>query len=1322
FYITMSQAYNSSSTEHHTFHLVLQRVLYNLGLKCHRNAGKFVFIIAIALMTLCVALKSAKIDTDLELWIEESTRVQRELKYLKKTLGNGYGTTNQVIIQTPNSDKSSSSNILTVKSFMVHLEAMAVATQVSIELFDTQWKLKDLCYSPSVPTFDEHHVDMLLENIIPCAIKTPLDCFWEGAKLLGPDTSATAIPGLGLNFRWTALNPKTLVETARMAQPHAAFRYQHLLDWMQRAGINSGYLHKPCLDPTDPNCPITAPNKQTQTAPDIGAELTGGCYGFATNHMHWHETEIVGGVEKNKTGHIVKANAIQSTIQLMGERDMFEFWQNNQRVQGLDWSKEKAKIVLDTWQQRFRDEFEQFLAQSEPANDYNMRQMTSSSVNDIMKSFSTPDYWQVGFAFVSMVLWTCVTVPALSRDDPLSGDSQKETDIEVDDQPSPSSLSRRLRNKFQTIAVTFVGSLIVVLTIAASLGLSVFLGLSFNAATIQLLPVFTLCIGFHTLITSMHAMAVTQQQQRAQRQKRQQLQQHEQHQLVNITGQFLISSGPGILMTSLVCQIAFVAASIIPIPALRTFCWQVLMFIIVNTVTGLVFIPSLIAFVIRDSSHAEKHRETAVNITYRQNHAVTRNSDHSNISTTQQSSSEHDSHVSMSRMKNDLMNVQVESSVSPTFDISANIYSGGVNTTFTVSSNGGHSSANRSSSRSSIPTIRSPSPHTDLVTPTTDLPPNYEDVDLTMPDVAITDIHSAMLKSNIPTIKSCDFKSAVDKDKGAINQESCSTHSSDKLFLDRLCSSVLYKTVAIIASVIILLISITGVSRVSIGLDLSDVVPRNTSEYRFMIDQQKYFPVFNTFAATKGNFDYPNNQKLLHEYHEAFNRIEMIVNKDSNGALPRFWLSLFRDWLLELQDAFDRDRGNSSITANGWAPEASDESILAFKLIVQTGRLDNPIDKSLVNTARLVDEQGLINPKSFYHCLTAWASNDAFIYSTSEANIVPEPKTWIHDPQDLELKIPKSQPIAYVQTPYLMRMRDTEEMVQAIQETRAIQQKFEHRNLPNFPTGIPFTFWEQFVELDLHVAHAVAVSLLCIFLVLQVITVRISVSLLVTIVSFITVIELYGIMGHVGIRFNANTAVALIFATGISIIYTVQTVTGFLITEGTHSQRIAESMRATALPMLISLLCIMMGALSLMKSQFDYIIKFSQVFSLLILLAAINSFLVLPTLLAIMGPSSLPRYQHRQSPRDHQINRPATKNRISDLANSKQTLAHSGARNNKIKKPKSVPHNYYSKRRSSQRLQSQLSLSTISEESSSYKSSPTDLRMDFSINCYSHKP
>ncbi len=40
--------------------------------------------------------------------------------------------------------------------------------------------------------------------------------------------------------------------------------------------------------------------------PDVGAELTGGCYGFATRYNHWPEQLVVGGVSKNDSGYITR--------------------------------------------------------------------------------------------------------------------------------------------------------------------------------------------------------------------------------------------------------------------------------------------------------------------------------------------------------------------------------------------------------------------------------------------------------------------------------------------------------------------------------------------------------------------------------------------------------------------------------------------------------------------------------------------------------------------------------------------------------------------------------------------------------------------------------------------------------------------------------------------------------------------------------------------------------------------------------------------------------------------------------------------------------
>lgn len=55
----------------------------------------------------------------------ESGRVEQELNFIKKTLGEGISTTNQILLQTP-FDKNV--NILNTKSLLMHLELMQLAT------------------------------------------------------------------------------------------------------------------------------------------------------------------------------------------------------------------------------------------------------------------------------------------------------------------------------------------------------------------------------------------------------------------------------------------------------------------------------------------------------------------------------------------------------------------------------------------------------------------------------------------------------------------------------------------------------------------------------------------------------------------------------------------------------------------------------------------------------------------------------------------------------------------------------------------------------------------------------------------------------------------------------------------------------------------------------------------------------------------------------------------------------------------------------------------------------------------------------------------
>lgn len=87
--------------------------------------------------------------------------------------------------------------------------------------------------------------------------------------------------------------------------------------------------------------------------PDVAEELSNGCYGFAAAYMHWPEQLIVGGATRNVTSALRSARALQTVVQLMGEREMFDYWAESYKVHHVGWSQQKAAAVLDAWQRKF---------------------------------------------------------------------------------------------------------------------------------------------------------------------------------------------------------------------------------------------------------------------------------------------------------------------------------------------------------------------------------------------------------------------------------------------------------------------------------------------------------------------------------------------------------------------------------------------------------------------------------------------------------------------------------------------------------------------------------------------------------------------------------------------------------------------------------------------------------------------------------------------------------------------------------------------------------------------------------------------------------
>ncbi|GJQ68800.1 putative hedgehog receptor [Trypoxylus dichotomus] len=501
----------------------IQRQLLYLGNFVDTHAGKVLFVGLLVIATFCVGLKSSTFHSDIEqLWAEP--------QYHEDIPPSEILSTHQMIVQTAVDPDSS---LLHTNALLEHLALLQQATQVTITMFDITWRLKDICQSASVPNFEIQYIEKIFENIIPCSIATPLDCFWEGSKLLGPDY-AVHIPGGGPNHvKWTNLNPNQLVNN--MKQKQANFDYYSLEDYFHRGGITSGYQEKPCLNPRDPECPESAPNYNSTQPLDVGAYLTSGCYGFAAKYMHWPEELIVGGVSKNKLGHIKHAKALQSVVQLMDKHELHEFWANTYKIHHIGWSQEKASLILHSWQKRFAQEVER-LVKSNTSSSYLFNTFSTATLNKGLVEHSKIDYFKLRIVLVVVGIYGWVIQSGLAT----------------------------------------LGVLLLASSTAAGLGVCSLLGLPMNLLSTHVLPFLSVGLAMREMfmILSMQNRNLT-------------------------PSEILQRVGPSILTAALMQSATFLIAAVVPIPALRIFCLQCSILSIFHAAAILLIFPTLIALQVR---------------------------------------------------------------------------------------------------------------------------------------------------------------------------------------------------------------------------------------------------------------------------------------------------------------------------------------------------------------------------------------------------------------------------------------------------------------------------------------------------------------------------------------------------------------------------------------------------------------------------------------------------------------------------------------------------------------------------------------------------
>ncbi|XP_010189861.1 PREDICTED: protein patched homolog 1-like, partial [Mesitornis unicolor] len=269
-------------------------------------------------------------------------RVSRELNYTRQKIGEEAMFNPQLMIQTPQEDGA---NVLTAEALRQHLDSALQASRVHVYMYNRQWKLEHLCYKSGELITEAGYMDQIIEYLYPCLIITPLDCFWEGAKLQSGTAYLLGKPPL----QWINFDPLEFLEELKKIN----YQVESWEEMLNKAEVGHGYMDRPCLNPADPDCPITAPNKNSTRPLDVALVLSGGCYGLSRKYMHWQEELIIGGTVKNSSGKLVSAQALQTMFQLMTPKQMYEHFKGYEYVSHINWNEDKAAAILEAWQRMY---------------------------------------------------------------------------------------------------------------------------------------------------------------------------------------------------------------------------------------------------------------------------------------------------------------------------------------------------------------------------------------------------------------------------------------------------------------------------------------------------------------------------------------------------------------------------------------------------------------------------------------------------------------------------------------------------------------------------------------------------------------------------------------------------------------------------------------------------------------------------------------------------------------------------------------------------------------------------------------------------------
>jgi len=165
------------------------------------------------------------------------------------------------------------------------------------------------------------------------------------------------------------------------------------------------------------------------------------------------------------------------------------------------------------------------------------------------------------------------------------------------------------------------------------------------------------------------------------------------------------------------------------------------------------------------------------------------------------------------------------------------------------------------------------------------------------------------------------------------------------------------------------------------------------------------------------------------------------------------------------------------------------------------------------------------------------------------------------------------------------------QVINCVKEIRQICDEFNEAGIPNYPSGILFTFWEQYLHIRYYLIISLAAVLGAVFLFISITLMNLWAAALLAIMLAINTTELFGFMGLLNIKLSAVPAVVLIVSIGIGVDFTFHILIGFLTSIGDRKLRIERSLTHMFTPVMHGAVSTLLGIIMLAGSEFDFVVR-----------------------------------------------------------------------------------------------------------------------------------